>query len=146
MGTFSAIRTAWATIITANYPTDKQVFGTPDQISQESNLAIGQDLFGFFQNFKILPAVNGNTDRTQDFGFYVGELDSYEAGSPETNAIVDRMEAKAKAIIDAFYDSEQANFMSISDVQMVPYYKGFNDTTSGVWVLCTLEVSQSIFC
>lgn len=145
MGTFSAIRTAFTAAVTSAYPSDKQVFGTVDQISQ-TELGEGQDLFGFYSGYKVLPDLQGNADTTQDVGFYCGELDSSDSTADETNLIIDRMEAKAKAIIDAFESTEQANAMSVTDFTITPYYKGLNDTTSGVWCLISLKVNQAQFC
>lgn len=145
MSTFSAIRTAFASVVTATYPSDKQVFGTVDQISQ-ATLGEDQDLFGMFTGFALVPDLNGNTDTTADFGFYVGKLDQFDKTPESTQALIDACEVKAKAIIDAFQDSEQANFMDVEDFRLLPYYIGMNDTTSGVWVTCTIKVNQALFC
>jgi len=145
MSTFAAIRTAFSTVVTAQYPSDKQVFGTTDQISQ-TVLSEGQDLFGLYTGFRLIPDLRGNTDVTQDLGFYVGKLDQFDKTPESTQAIIDACEVKAKAIIDAFQNSEQANAMSVEDFQILPYYIGMNDTTSGVWCLISLRVNQALFC
>lgn len=145
MSTFSAIRTAFASVITATYPSDKQVFGTVDQISQ-APLGEDQELFGMFTGFTLVPDLRGNTDTTADFGFYVGQLDNFDKTPESTQAIIDACEVKAKAIVSAFQDSEQANFMGINEFRIIPYYIGMNDTTSGVWCLAQIEVNQSLFC
>lgn len=145
MSTFAAIRTAFSTVVTSLYPSDKQVFGTTDQISQ-ATLGENQDLFGFYTGFRLVPDLRGNTDATQDAGFYVGKLDQFDKSIEGTQAIIDACELKAKAIVDAFINSEQANVMSIESFQILPYYIGMNDTTSGVWCLITLRVNQALFC
>lgn len=145
MGTFSSIRTAFETVVTDTYPLMFQVFGTLDEIGK-AEIGEGQDLFGLYSGFTIIPDLRGNTDVTENLGFYVGELAGMDLTPEQNNAILDSTEAKAKAIIEAFQDSEQANFMSIESVSMLPYYLGQGYTTSGVWVLCQIRVNQSLFC
>lgn len=145
MGSFSLLRTAFSNIVTSLYPSDKQVFDTVDKISQ-AELAEDQDLFGYYTGFRIVPELRGSVDTTQDFGFYCGELASFDQSQSDRNELLDRMEAKAKAIIDAFIDSEQSNVMAVQSFSILPYYQGMNDTTSGVWCLVTVQISQSNFC
>lgn len=145
MSTYAAIRTAFSTVVTSLYPSDKQVFGTTDQISQ-ATLGENQDLFGMFTGFRLVPELRGNTDVTQDFGFYVGKLDQFDKTPESTQSLIDACEVKAKAIVEAFIDSEQSAKMSIEDFTILPYYIGMNDTTSGVWCLATLRVNQALFC
>lgn len=145
MATYSAIITAFKAVVTATYPENLQVVGTTDEISQ-AKLGENQELFGLFRGFKIVPALRGNTDETQDFGFYVGQLDTLNNNLEERQAIIDACETKAKAIIQAFEDSEQGNLMSIETPLLTPYYMGGNETTSGLWVTATIRVNQGQFC
>ena len=145
MGTFSRINTVFSGIVTTLYPSTKQSFATPDLVSQE-DLAEGQDLFGLYQNYTVIPDLRGNTDTAQNIGFFIGGLDSFDSSPAELNALIDTYEAKAKAIVQAFQDAEEVNRMSIDTFSLIPYYKQNSETLTGVWALFEIKVAQSLDC
>lgn len=145
MSNFNRVNSLFATAVTGLYPTMKQVFGTPDEISK-ATLTDGQDLFGLYVNYRVIKDIRGSSDRTEGLGFFVGEHDVFSDNSPEQNSIIEASEAKANAIVEALINAEQSSFISVREVRFTPQYKTYADTMSGIWCLLTLEINQSVFC
>lgn len=140
MSSFTRINSAFTSIVTAAYPAMKQIIGTPDQVAQVE-LASSQDIFAIYANYSLVPnEVEGVTETTENFGFYVGRLDTFDSTSPAQNAITAACDEIANTILAAFYNATESNNMWIEGIKKTPVYKRGSDTNSGVWVTGNITV------
>lgn len=139
MSSFTRINSAFTTIVTELYPSIKQIIGTPDQVAQVE-LAAGQDLFAIYANYALIPnEVDGVVESTENFGFYVGRLDTFDSTSPAQNTITAACDDIANAILSGFDSDSEFNQMWIEGIKKTPVYKRSADTNSGVWVTATIK-------
>jgi hypothetical protein len=140
MSSFSRINTALTTIVTAQYPAMLQIVGTPDQVAAQE-LSQGQDIFAIYANYSLVPnEIEGVTETTENFGFYVGRLDTFDSVAPAQNAITAACDEIANVILAEFYNAVEGNNMWMNGIKKTPLYKRGADTNSGVWVTASITV------
>jgi len=133
------INGAFAGVALNLYPGIKHINATPDQVAK-IQLGRDQPLFAIYSGYQLTRTeVEGSTDQTEGFGFYVGLLDTFESDSVQQDNILRTAEIMAEQALEQVEAIGEDIALSIRNVRKTPVRKRGGETTSGIW--CELDVS-----